>query len=89
VGRFGGPGGPMGMLPMLRPQLGLSDAQKDQIRNIAGSHKDEWKALADRSRTAHEALNDASPATPSGRQDGRRERRGRLLERFGLQRPSL
>jgi Spy/CpxP family protein refolding chaperone len=59
-GRFGGPG--RGMLPMLGQRLGLSDAQKDQIRNIAGSHKDEWKALADRGRTAHEALNDAVTA---------------------------
>jgi periplasmic protein CpxP/Spy len=61
-GRFGGPGGPMGMLPMLGPQLNLTDAQKDQIKNIAASHKDEWKALADRARTAHEALNDAVTA---------------------------
>ena len=53
-----GPGGPMGMLPMLGPQLGLTDAQKDQIKAIAGTHKDEWKALADRERTARQALND-------------------------------
>jgi Spy/CpxP family protein refolding chaperone len=58
-GRFGGPGGPMGMLPMLAPQLGLSDAQRDQIKAIADAHKDEWKALADRSRTARMALEDA------------------------------
>jgi Spy/CpxP family protein refolding chaperone len=67
-GRFGGPGGPgmpggpMGMLPMLAPRLGLTDAQKDQVKHIAESHKDEWKALADRGRTAHEALNDAVTA---------------------------
>jgi protein CpxP len=61
-GRFGGPGGPMGMLPMLGPQLNLTDAQKDQIKTLAASHKDEWKALADRARTAHEALNDAVTA---------------------------
>ncbi len=59
-GGFGGPG--RGMLPMLGPQLGLSDAQKDQIRNIAASHKDDWKALADRARMAHEALKDAVTA---------------------------
>jgi protein CpxP len=62
LGRFGGPGGPMGMLPMLGPQLNLTDAQKDQIKTLAASHKDEWKALADRSRTAHEALMDAVTA---------------------------
>ena len=61
-GRFGGPGGPMGMLPMLGRQLNLTDAQKDQIKNLAASHKDEWKALADRARTAHGALNDAVTA---------------------------
>jgi protein CpxP len=52
----------MGMLPVLGAMLGLSDAQKDQIRNIAASHKDDWKVLADRGRTAHEALNDAVTA---------------------------
>ena len=61
-GRMGGPGGPMGMLPMLGPQLGLTDAQRDQIKTIAASHKDDWKALADRERTAHGALNDAVTA---------------------------
>jgi len=55
----GGPGGPMGMLPMFGPQIGLTDAQRDQIKTIATAHSDEWKALADRARTAHEALNDA------------------------------
>ena len=134
----GGPGGPMGMLPMFGAQLGLTDAQKDQVRNIAESHKAEWKALADRARTAHEALEDAVTAGAideglirqrsaevgaaegdmavarahtfaevvqiltadqkarlktmqtemktrmNGRQEARRERHGRLLERFGL-----
>jgi Spy/CpxP family protein refolding chaperone len=58
-GGFGGPGGPMGMLPMLGRDLELTDAQKDQLKAIAESHKDDWKALADRGRTAHMALNDA------------------------------
>ena len=134
----GGPGGPMGMLPMFGPRLGLTDAQKDQVKNIAQSHTDEWKTIADRARTAHEALEDAVTADAideglirqrsaelgaveadlavarartfaevvqiltadqkaqlktmqaemkkrmTGRQDARRERRGRLLERFGL-----
>jgi protein CpxP len=55
----GGPGGPMGMLPMLGPQIGLTDAQRDQIKAIAGSHKDEWKALADRERASRDGVNDA------------------------------
>ena len=57
-----GPGGPMGMLPMLGQRLGLTDAQKDQIKAIAQTHKDEWQALADRGRTAHQALDAAITA---------------------------
>jgi Spy/CpxP family protein refolding chaperone len=52
----------MGMLPMLGPQLGLSQTQRDQIKTIADSHKDEWKALVDRSRAAHMAVDDAIAA---------------------------
>ena len=66
-GRFGGPGGPggpMGMLPPLPPFLNLTDAQKDQIKTIAGSHADEWKSLADRARTAHETLMAAEMIDP-------------------------
>jgi Spy/CpxP family protein refolding chaperone len=60
-GGFFGPGldGPLGLLRMLGPRLNLTDTQRDQLKNIAASHKDEWKTLADRARTAHEALNDA------------------------------
>jgi len=64
-GGRGGPGGafgPMGMLPMLGRQLELTDAQKDQIKGIADSHKADWKSLADRARTAHTALNQAVTA---------------------------
>jgi periplasmic protein CpxP/Spy len=67
MGRGRGPGGlgrggPMGMLPMFGRDLNLTDAQKDQVRTIAESHRDEWKALADRARTAHEALQQAVTA---------------------------
>lgn len=59
-GRFGGPGGrgggPMGLLPPLPPDLNLTDAQREQIRALAQSHRDEWKALADRAQPAHDAL---------------------------------
>lgn len=62
-GRFGGPGGgSMGLLPMLPRMLDLTDAQRDQIKNIAQSHQDEWKALADRARAAHEGLRAAITA---------------------------
>jgi Spy/CpxP family protein refolding chaperone len=57
-----GPGGPLAMLRMMGPRLGLTDAQKDQVKNIAESHREEWKALGDRARTAHEALHDAVTA---------------------------
>jgi len=63
-GRFRGPGGPMGMLPMLGPEIGLTDAQRDQVKAIAESHKADWRALADRARTAHLALNDAVTVSP-------------------------
>jgi len=62
AGRFGGPGGPMGMLPMLGPRINLTATQRDQIKSIADSHKDEWKALLDRGRAAHMALDDAITA---------------------------
>jgi Spy/CpxP family protein refolding chaperone len=54
----------MGMLPPLPPFLNLTDAQKDQIKAIASSHTDEWKSLADRARTAHEALMTAEMIDP-------------------------
>ena len=55
-GRGGPGGGPIGMLPPLGRELQLSEAQREQVRSIAQSHADEWKALADRGRSAHEAL---------------------------------
>jgi len=62
-GRFGGPGEPMlGMLPMIGRELNLTDAQRSQIKAIADAHKDEWKALFDRERTARTSLNDAITA---------------------------
>jgi len=63
-GRFGGPGGPMGILPMLGRDLGLTDAQRDQVKAIAESHKADWRALADRARDAHMALNEAVTTAP-------------------------
>ena len=49
----------MGLLPMLPPALNLTDAQRQQIRTIADSHRDEWKAFADRARPVHDALRQA------------------------------
>lgn len=36
-----------------------TDTQRDQIKTIGDSHKDEGKALADRERASCEAVNDA------------------------------
>lgn len=56
---FGGPGGQIG--PLLA-RLGLSDTQKDQVKSIMQSHADDFKALATRAGTAHQALEAAETA---------------------------
>jgi len=59
----GGPGGPMGALgPMLAAHLSLTDAQKDQLKGIVDSHRDEWKGLGDRAMEARRALHSAVTA---------------------------
>ena len=56
-GRFGGPGGgPMGMLPMLGRDLNLTDAQRDQVKSVMQSHRNDLKTLGDRTFEAHRAL---------------------------------
>src|SRR3954451_18727795 len=72
-GRFGGPGGPMGrggpmgpggMLGMMAlRQLDLTDAQKETVKGIVDSHADEIKAIGDRARAAHLALEAAVTGT--------------------------
>ena len=67
AGPLGGPrglmGGPMGgmMLPGLG-QLNLTDAQKEQVRTAVQSHRDAFRAIADRAVAAREALDDAVTA---------------------------
>ena len=63
-GSFGGRGGPMGpgalgLPPMVIEELGLSDTQKEQIRSIADSRRDEVRTLAERSASARQALETA------------------------------
>jgi Spy/CpxP family protein refolding chaperone len=62
--RRGGPkGGPGGIgLPGLR-QLELSETQREQIRTITQSHRDEMRQIAERTREAHRALDAAAEAT--------------------------
>jgi protein CpxP len=58
-GAFRGPGGPM-MIPLR--QLNLTDVQRDQVRSIFESHRQETRTLAERARTAHQALQAAVTA---------------------------
>lgn len=53
----GGSGGPLGMLlGRAAERLGLTDAQKDQIKSIAEAHKNEMQALMTNVATARRAL---------------------------------
>src|SRR5436190_5701860 len=64
-GRFGGPGGPGGPLGPLGPilqRLNLTESQKNQVKGIVDSHRDEMNAIADRARPAHDALDAAITA---------------------------
>lgn len=68
----GGPGGgmmgPLGGLLALHPDLplpglDLTDAQRDQVRGIMQSHRDEGRALMQRAQAAAGALQKATAAT--------------------------
>ena len=45
-------------------QLGLSPDQQQQVKNTMASHRDEFKALRDRSRNAHQAQQAAIEQVP-------------------------
>ena len=51
----GGPGGPMGFGPGFR-ELNLSDDQREQIKKIAESHRDEFRAAGEKARAAHDGM---------------------------------
>jgi periplasmic protein CpxP/Spy len=51
--------------------LGLSDDQKTQIRSVVSGHRDEFRALAERSRKAREAERAAIEAIPVNEQQVR------------------
>jgi protein CpxP len=62
-GGFGGPGGPMGTLgPRFAARLNLTDAQKEQVKNIRESHREELKALSDRAAAARRGVQAAATA---------------------------
>ena len=64
-GRRGGPGGPDGgaLGPMMLERLDLTTDQRDRVRQILDSHRDEQKAIGDRAMKAHEALQEVVTGT--------------------------
>jgi Spy/CpxP family protein refolding chaperone len=63
-GMFGMPFGPMGLAGPIADRIGLSDAQKAQLKAIASAHQDEFKALAARAGSARSALMQSILADP-------------------------
>ncbi|MEO7157887.1 MAG: Spy/CpxP family protein refolding chaperone, partial [Vicinamibacterales bacterium] len=49
------PGGPMGFGPGFR-ELDLTDDQKAQMKSIAESHRDEFRAAGEKARAAHDGM---------------------------------
>jgi protein CpxP len=58
----GGPGGPFGPGGLALRGLDLTDAQREQVKAILQSHRDEQKAIGDRMQAARKALHDAIAA---------------------------
>jgi protein CpxP len=60
----GGPGPGMGgpMLEFGLRGLDLTDSQKEQVKSIVDSHKDELRQVGEKMRQAHEAFNQATMA---------------------------
>lgn len=50
-----GPGGPMGLGPGFR-ELDLTEEQRAQLKSIAESHRDEFKAAGQKARAAHDGM---------------------------------
>ena len=48
---------------MMLERLDLTTDQRDRVRQILDSHRDEQKAIGDRAMKAHEALQDAVTST--------------------------
>ena len=64
---FGGPGGRMGGPLVFREVMrDLTDAQREQVRAIHERHADRIRPLAERARTAREALQNAILSGHSG-----------------------
>ena len=75
VGTFAfaqGPGGFRGRGPMAGPRAGLplealnlTDAQREQVRQLMQQHREQTRPLVDRLRAAHEAQRQAVEAIPA------------------------
>ena len=62
-GGRGGPGGPMGILgPMMIERLDLTTDQRDRVKQILDSHREEQQAIAEREMAARGALEAAITA---------------------------
>ena len=61
-GMRGGPGGRGGMFGLPMRGLDLTDAQREQVRAIMESHRDQQKAIGDRMQAARKALRAAIEA---------------------------
>jgi protein CpxP len=61
-GMRGGPGGRGGMFGAGLRGIDLTDAQREQVRAIMESHRDEQKAIGDRMQAARKALHEAIAA---------------------------
>jgi protein CpxP len=61
-GMRGGPGGPFGLAGLALRELGLTDTQREQVKAVMESHRDEQQAIGDRMQTARKALHDAIAA---------------------------
>jgi protein CpxP len=68
--RGGGPGigrgGPGGGLPLR--ELGLTDAQRDQVQQLTQQHREQTRALFERARAARQAQRQAMDAVPFNEQ---------------------
>ena len=58
----GGPGGPLGLIGLPLDRLGLTDAEREQVKAIMDAHQAELRALGEREMTARRALEDAIAA---------------------------
>ena len=61
-GMRGGPGGPFGMAGLPLRDLDLTDAQREQVKAVMESHREEQKTIGDRMVTARKALQAAVAA---------------------------